>query len=246
LTFFKYLLRNVILQSCLPAGRDKHTIPACRQTSEVSVHFNTALVKNKIPQDYQNHYRKWLRYYLDFCQKYNFQSIKPESLQNFIRKLGEKRQTQEQQKQASHAISLFYKITPAGMVTAKKIKSSGYTSGKIATEKENSSYKSEEWKSALGNLSAEIKIRHYSPKTLKTYTLWVKKFQGFTRNMDPQLLSSNNVKEFLTFLAIKRKVSASTQNQAFNALLFFYRHVIKKDFENLKDASFQFIPALWH
>ncbi len=40
----------------------------------------------------------------------------------------------------------------------------------------------------------------------------------------------------MTFLAIKRKVSASTQNQAFNALLFFYRHVIKKDFENLKDT----------
>lgn len=129
------------------------------------------------------------------------------------------------------------------MATAKKIKSSGYTSGKIATEKENSSYNSEEWKSALGNLSAEIKIRHYSPKTLKTYTLWVKKFQGFTRNTDPQLLSSNNVKEFLTFLAIKRKVSASTQNQAFNALLSFYRHVIKKDFDNLKDAPLQFIPT---
>ncbi|GJQ58442.1 MAG: hypothetical protein SCALA701_12430 [Candidatus Scalindua sp.] len=49
-------------------------------------------------------------------------------------------------------------------------------------------------------------------------------------------MSSAEVKEFLTFLAIKRKVSASTQNQAFNALLFFYRHVIKKDFENLKDT----------
>ena len=66
--------------------------------------------------------------------------------------------------------------------------------------------------------------------------MWVKKFQAFTRSKDPQLLSSNDVKEFLTFLAVKRKVSASTQNQAFNALLFLYRHVIKKDFENLKDT----------
>ncbi|ODS32549.1 MAG: integrase, partial [Candidatus Scalindua rubra] len=204
--------------------------------SELSVRFNTALVKNKVPQDYQNHYRKWLRYYLDFCQKYNFQSIKPESLQNFLRKLGEKRQTQEQQKQASHAISLFYKITPARTVTTEKIRSGRFQSEQIASEKTKSSDESQEWKSALGNLSAEIKIRHYSPKTLKTYALWVRKFQGFTRNTDPQLLSSNDVKEFLTFLAIKRKVSASTQNQAFNALLFFYRHVIKKDFENLKDT----------
>jgi integron integrase len=204
--------------------------------SEISVRFNSALVKNKVPQDYQNHYRKWLRYYLDFCQKYNFQSIKPESLQSFLRKLGEKLQTREQQKQASYAISLYYTIIPARTVTAQKIRSGGYTSGQIAIEKEKFSDESEEWKSSLGNLFAEIKIRHYSPKTLKTYTLWIKKFQAFTRNKYPQLLSSNDVKEFLTFLAIKRKVSASTQNQAFNALLFFYRHVIKKDFENLKDT----------
>ncbi len=37
-------------------------------------------------------------------------------------------------------------------------------------------------------------------------------------------------RQFLTFLAVDRKVSASTQNQAFNALLFFYRHVLNKDF----------------
>jgi integrase len=42
--------------------------------------------------------------------------------------------------------------------------------------------------------------------------------------------SSADVREFLTFLAVQRKVSASTQNQAFNALLFFYRHVLNKEF----------------
>ena len=39
-----------------------------------------------------------------------------------------------------------------------------------------------------------------------------------------------DVKDFMEYLAVKRKVAASTQNQAFNALLFFYRHIIKKDF----------------
>ena len=43
---------------------------------------------------------------------------------------------------------------------------------------------------------------------------------------DPESLSSADVKEFLTSLAVDRKVSASTQNQAFNARLFFYRHVL--------------------
>jgi integrase len=43
-------------------------------------------------------------------------------------------------------------------------------------------------------------------------------------------LSTQDVKEFLTHLAVNKKVSASTQNQAFNALLFFHRHVLKKEF----------------
>ena len=55
-------------------------------------------------------------------------------------------------------------------------------------------------------------------------------FQTFTRSKDPAALSSADVREFLTFLAVHRKVSASTQNQAFNALLFFYRHVLNKEF----------------
>lgn len=60
--------------------------------------------------------------------------------------------------------------------------------------------------------------------------------QEFTRSKDPQLLSASDVKDFLTFLAVKRKVSASSQNQAFNALLFFSRHVIKNEFGDLKDV----------
>jgi integron integrase len=91
------------------------------------------------------------------------------------------------------------------------------------------------WKAAYDTLNDEIKVRHYSPKTLKTYSMWIKKFQAFVNSKDTRSLSSADVKEFLTFLAVKKRVSASTQNQAFNALLFFYRHVIKKDFGKHKD-----------
>ncbi|MCX5883889.1 MAG: integron integrase [Deltaproteobacteria bacterium] len=86
------------------------------------------------------------------------------------------------------------------------------------------------WREGYNRLSNEIQVRHYSPKTLKTYTLWVGHFQTFTRSPDPKSLSAEHVKAFLTFLAVTKKVSASTQNQAFNALLFFYRHVLNQDF----------------
>jgi integron integrase len=86
------------------------------------------------------------------------------------------------------------------------------------------------WKAEYARLVDEIKVRHYSPKTLQTYRGWVQHFQSFLRSKAPESLSANDVKEFLTSLAVKRKVSSTTQNQAFNALLFFYRHALKKEF----------------
>jgi len=67
-------------------------------------------------------------------------------------------------------------------------------------------------------LLSEIKIRHYSPKTLKAYRGWTRQFQGFTKSKDYNLLSQQDVVDFLSFLAVKQQVSASSQNQAFNAL----------------------------
>jgi len=58
----------------------------------------------------------------------------------------------------------------------------------------------------------------------------MRKFQAFTHSKAAEFLSTDDVKEFLTFLAVTQKVSANTQNQAFNALLFFYRHVLRKEF----------------
>jgi len=64
-------------------------------------------------------------------------------------------------------------------------------------------------------MADEIKVRHYSRKTLQTYALWSRQFQRFLKNKPPQELSTADVKEYLTFLAVKCHVAASTQNQAF-------------------------------
>jgi len=50
------------------------------------------------------------------------------------------------------------------------------------------------------------------------------------KSLYPESLSTDHVKAYLTFLAITKKVPASTQNQVFNALLFFYRHVLNQEF----------------
>jgi hypothetical protein len=95
---------------------------------------------------------------------------------------------------------------------------------------------SPEWDAVIAELAAEIKTRHYSRKTLKTYAHWSRKFQGFLKNKPPKSLSSKDVKEYMTYLAVQCRVSASTQNQAFNALLFLFRHALKQDFGDFSDV----------
>ena len=65
---------------------------------------------------------------------------------------------------------------------------------------------------------------------MRAYRLWAEKLKRFTKEKEPGQLTPDDVKKFLTNLAVKEKVSASSQNQAFNALLFFFRHVLKKEF----------------
>ena len=96
--------------------------------------------------------------------------------------------------------------------------------------------KSPEWDEVIAKLAEEIKMRHYSRKTLKAYADWCRKFQHYLKDKPPDSLSTTDVKLYLTYLAVTCKVSASTQNQAFNALLFLYRHILKKDFGNHKDV----------
>ena len=86
------------------------------------------------------------------------------------------------------------------------------------------------WVWVYDGLTSAIKVRHYSPKTLEAYQIWTQKFQTFTKSKDPRLVTMDDVKGFLSFLAVEKKVAASSQNQAFNALLFLFRHVLEKDF----------------
>lgn len=86
------------------------------------------------------------------------------------------------------------------------------------------------WAGEFSRMGEEIALRHYSPKTLRSYLGWMRKLQTFTKSKSPELLTTEDVKAFLTNLAVHHSVSASTQNQAFNALLFFFRHVLQKDF----------------
>jgi len=90
-------------------------------------------------------------------------------------------------------------------------------------------------------LSIAIRLKHYSYKTERTYSNWAKNFYGYTtgikkKDIKKSGLSSEDVRDYLSFLALKKKVSSSTQNQAFNALLFLFREVLKIELDTIAGA----------
>jgi hypothetical protein len=100
------------------------------------------------------------------------------------------------------------------------------------------------WEREYRELEGAIKMRNYSRKTFAAYRLWARKFQGFVRSKPPGDLDGEDAKGFLTDLAVRQGVAGSTQNQAFNALLFFYRHVLGREFGKLDGSGAGQAPPL--
>ncbi|MGA8260028.1 MAG: integron integrase [Arenicellales bacterium] len=81
----------------------------------------------------------------------------------------------------------------------------------------------------LEQVRRELRTRHYSFRTEKSYTGWIKRFILFHRKRHPRDMGGPEVEAFLSHLAVDRNVAAATQNQALNAILFLYREVLGID-----------------
>ncbi len=257
--------------------------------------YVTHLQIMKIPAARFTEYKKWLRYYLDFCDKYPVPDAKSDRVRLFCEKLKEKKQSVAQREQAAHAVSIYFDMLHHGVPSQKDDSGPGKGSvlpslrvqgeneaPSMSEEAQPNQHQAEEtyyvsedaprystvatrraqyteagyqersaspdWDKVLENMAGEIKVRHYSRKTLRTYATWSRNFQKFLKNKAPEELSTTDVKEYLTFLAVKCKVAASTQNQAFNSLLFLFRHGLKREFGELRDVprakKSLYIPAV--
>jgi integron integrase len=71
-----------------------------------------------------------------------------------------------------------------------------------------------------------MRTRHLALRTEQAYLQWMRRYVAFHQRRHPRELGAAHLEQFLTFLAVRRKVSAATQNQALQALLFLYRQVL--------------------
>jgi len=190
--------------------------------SNVLPEFQKFLASRKlVPEKNVPYYARWVSNFLDFSNKNQDINcdLQVEAFLNYIKP--QKDIADWQMQQAKEALQLyighFLKDSPAPILYINSL-SKGETYADVTQ--------------ILSKMREAMRIKHYSYKTERSYIDWAKRFYDYTfdvkkKNAKFNELDSSDVKDFLGHLAIKLRVSSSTQNQAFNALLFLFRDVLK-------------------
>ncbi len=208
-----------------------------RLSSEILHRYQSTLRGLGVSDRAMPHYVKWVRYFLDYEAKYGHGASGAGLIDGFMEKLAGKGQSSGLREQARRSVEVFLDMGAGegGLVVAEPLgeyAGKGVRSG--ASMPVESGGPRDAWRELETALAGEIKRRNYSPKTMKTYATWVRRFGQYTKFMPVGEVSDEEAKDFLTDLAVNGRVVASTQNQAFNALLFLFRHVLKREYD-LKD-----------
>ena len=95
----------------------------------------------------------------------------------------------------------------------------------------------------LDRVRAEIRARHYSRRTEEAYVHWIRRYIVFHGKQHPSYLVAADVTAFLASLAIEKSVAASTQNQAFSALMLLYGDVLRHDLGVVEHAPRAKVPV---
>jgi site-specific recombinase XerD len=85
----------------------------------------------------------------------------------------------------------------------------------------------------LDRVRQAIRLKHYSYRTEQTYVSWIKRYILFHNKQHPKDMGVEEVRTFLSHLAVVDNVASSTQNQALSALLFLYKVVLEQELESV-------------
>ena len=182
--------------------------------------FRCFLMKSQVKEKYIPHYIRWVTRCSAFLVlgKNLTERVDNEHKERFIKHLTG-RYEEWKVEQADHAIKLYqYFLSQAQK--AKEV----YPSLVVA------------WKSLEEEASRLLRLKHRSYRTEKTYIGWVRRCGEFTGHKLPETVQGQDIQDFLTYLAVEKRVAPSTQNQALNALVFLFKEVLQKEIEAYIDA----------
>lgn len=164
-------------------------------------------------------YLKWVDDCYGFLNCSDEDHLAWEKVQKYLYYLEKKREPW-QVKQAEYALRL-YKYFRTNM--------------KNEPEDQNMNYEIS-WEKIFKQTKDLLRLQQKSRSTEKTYMHWIKRFALFYKTRSPDELDGEVLKNFLSSLAVERRVGAATQNQAFNALLFLYKKVLSIDIGDISDT----------
>jgi integron integrase len=224
-------MANEDLQQLTPARKFWSAFQACAE-------------ENRVGPDRSVYYVKWAQAFYRFLPGKRLLDRSREDIETFLTDLSKRPGTATWQvSQAEHALKILYEVFLPGYAPETKRKlvqeeknHAGDVGTRAGTFRDRVIPGEVErlFSPLLDALKTEIRNRHYSIRTESAYVDWVRRFTAFHNYGDPTNLGAASVKEYLDYLAVEREISASTQNQALNALVFFFKHVIKKPIEDME------------
>ncbi len=167
------------------------------------------------------YYRHWVERFLSFCEKQATSPGNDAQVGPFLQVLA-KTKEEWQVKQAREAVRAFHFY-----LTQER---DGEASALVPPDRQAA------WQRLAQQMREALRLRHLSIRTEKSYLQWLRAFYGFLGGKEPGEIDSQDVKGFLSHIAVERKVSASTQNQAFSALLFLFRNVLARELTGVSET----------
>jgi integron integrase len=176
------------------------------------------------------YYLNWVSRYKQFLKKSGIDHAAASENEHtsFLSILSEQRDPW-QVTQADRAITLYEQFQNFSLSASsgKKTDNENFGMGTQSNKQPNKNHTlTDTWPEAFTVVRKHLWLKHRSYATEKTYLNWIHRFAAFSGNKPPHRLSNEDVKRYLSHLAADRKVSPSTQQQAFNALLYLYRSVL--------------------
>lgn len=179
--------------------------------------------KRLVPEKKINYYLHWVSSFQLFCEQNNFTHADDAHILPFLNQLARGKE-EWQVSQAREAIRLYQFFLARDVRQLHQDSGSDEEAVKVA------------WRSVAKETQEALRLRHRSRSTEKSYLYWLRLFYTFVEGKSPSAIETQDVKNFMSHLAVDRSVSASTQNQAFNAMLFLYRHVLDRPLDDLSEA----------
>lgn len=187
---------------------------------DFNAYCNYLKIKAKIPGNQISYYLRWVTQFFAFCNRNPGQPFNSDEVHAFLESLSH-RYEDWQVGQAQKAIEL-YRFLQSKNNTQK-------LRGDIKTF-------SDAWKNAADKMVKRLRLKQRSYRTEQTYLGWLRDFYRFVGGLAPETIDDRHLMDYLTYLAVERHLAKSTQEQAFAALLFFFRHVIGREPGNIKDV----------